>query len=82
LRSLITISPLQQIGLGSTCFEDPLMKGDSVKWINNSPFNLGSSNWRAQLTPPQSPIMMKIVCNEAKSPLKQNLEIKEKLEFK
>jgi hypothetical protein len=26
--------------------------------------------------------MMKIVCNEAKSPLKQNLEIKEKLEFK
>ncbi len=26
--------------------------------------------------------MMKIVCNEAKSPLKQNLKIKEKLEFK
>lgn len=34
------------------------------------------------MTPPQSPIMMKIVCNETKSPFKQNLEIKDKLEFK
>jgi len=66
--------PLQQIGLGSTCFEDPLMKRDSVKWTNN--------NWGAQLTPPQGLIMMKIVCNEVESTLKQNLEIKEKLEFK
>jgi hypothetical protein len=38
---------------------------------------LGSSNGGAQLTPPQSPIMMQIVCNEGESPFKQVPEIKD-----
>jgi hypothetical protein len=39
-----TISPLQQTGLGPTCFENLLMRRDNVQLINNNPIGLGSSN--------------------------------------
>jgi hypothetical protein len=41
------------------------MKRDNGQWTNNIPFGLGSNNGGAQLTLPQSPVMMQIVCNEA-----------------
>jgi hypothetical protein len=71
-----TISPLQQTSLGSTCFENPLMRRDNVQMTNNNPFGLGSSNGVVLLTPPQSPVMKNNVCHEAKSPFKQHLYIK------
>ncbi len=49
---------------------------------NNSPFGLGSSNGATQLTPPQSLVMKKSVCHEAKSPFKQHLEMKSTPKFK
>jgi hypothetical protein len=71
-----TMSPLQQTSLGSTCFENPSMRRDSVQMTNNNPFGLGSSNGVVMLTPPQSPIMKNIVCHEAESPFKQHLDVK------
>lgn len=77
-----TISPLQQTRLGSTCFEKVFMKRDNGQWTNNIPFGLGSNNGGAQLTLPQSPVMMQIVCNEAEWPHEQVPNIKYTLEYK
>jgi len=77
-----TISPLQQIGLGSTCSKNPLMKRDSVQMTTNIPFGLGSNNGAIQLTPPQSPAMKNNVCHEVESPFKQHVEIRFTLDSK